>query len=135
MTDIADIETDAVPGRREERKAQNRAKLLAAARKVFAEKGVGAATARDIVRLLGLTADRIDVVPMGPGSGAPVRAVDDRLLRQRHGLGEGPVVLTVSAKWPHKNLSRLIEALAQRPTEQLLVVHDQYGGFRHGALL
>jgi AcrR family transcriptional regulator len=37
-------------GRREERKAQNRAKLLAAARKVFAEKGLGAATARDIVR-------------------------------------------------------------------------------------
>ena len=37
-------------GRREERKAQNRAKLLAAARKVFAEKGFGAATARDIVR-------------------------------------------------------------------------------------
>jgi len=38
------------PGRREELKAQNRAKLLAAGRKVFAEKGVGAATARDIVR-------------------------------------------------------------------------------------
>ena len=37
-------------GRREELKAQNRAKLLAAARKVFAEKGLGAATARDIVR-------------------------------------------------------------------------------------
>lgn len=37
-------------GRREERKAANRAKLLAAARKVFAEKGLGAATARDIVR-------------------------------------------------------------------------------------
>jgi AcrR family transcriptional regulator len=37
-------------GRREERKAQNRAKLLAAARKVFAEKGYGEATARDIVR-------------------------------------------------------------------------------------
>ncbi|HEX8856733.1 MAG TPA: TetR/AcrR family transcriptional regulator [Thermoleophilaceae bacterium] len=37
-------------GRREERKAENREKLLAAARKVFAEKGVGAATARDIVR-------------------------------------------------------------------------------------
>ncbi|MDQ3935382.1 MAG: TetR/AcrR family transcriptional regulator [Actinomycetota bacterium] len=41
---------DAGQGRREERKAQNRAKLLAAARKVFAEKGVGEATARDIVR-------------------------------------------------------------------------------------
>jgi AcrR family transcriptional regulator len=37
-------------GRREERKAQNRAKLLDAARKVFAEKGLGAATVRDIVR-------------------------------------------------------------------------------------
>src|SRR5437870_4321018 len=37
-------------GRREERKAENRAKLLAAARTVFAEKGLGAATARDIVR-------------------------------------------------------------------------------------
>jgi AcrR family transcriptional regulator len=40
----------ATSGRREELKAQNRAKLLAAARKVFAEKGLGAATARDIVR-------------------------------------------------------------------------------------
>jgi AcrR family transcriptional regulator len=37
-------------GRREERKAQNREKLLVAARKVFAEKGFGEATARDIVR-------------------------------------------------------------------------------------
>jgi AcrR family transcriptional regulator len=37
-------------GRREELKAQNRAKLLAAGRKVFAAKGLGAATARDIVR-------------------------------------------------------------------------------------
>src|SRR3954447_26868959 len=36
--------------RREARKAQNRAKLLEAARKVFAEKGLGEATARDIVR-------------------------------------------------------------------------------------
>jgi len=37
-------------GRRQELKAQNREKLLAAARKVFAEKGLGEATARDIVR-------------------------------------------------------------------------------------
>ena len=36
--------------RRIEQKRENRAKLLAAARKVFAEKGLGAATARDIVR-------------------------------------------------------------------------------------
>src|SRR5919107_2496327 len=37
-------------GRREERKAQNRQKLLEAARRVFAKKGLGEATARDIVR-------------------------------------------------------------------------------------
>lgn len=37
-------------GRREERKARNRTKLLEAARKVFTEKGLGEATARDIVR-------------------------------------------------------------------------------------
>src|SRR3954465_8991974 len=37
-------------GRRGERKAQNRPKLLEAARKIFAEKGLGEATARDIVR-------------------------------------------------------------------------------------
>jgi AcrR family transcriptional regulator len=41
---------EAAVGRREERKAQNRAKLLEAARQVFAEKGFGEATARDIVR-------------------------------------------------------------------------------------
>jgi AcrR family transcriptional regulator len=36
--------------RRADLKAENRAKLVAAARKVFAEKGLAAATARDIVR-------------------------------------------------------------------------------------
>src|SRR3954464_897963 len=46
----ARVATSEGNGRREELKAQNRAKLLAAARKVFAEKGLGAATARDIVR-------------------------------------------------------------------------------------
>jgi AcrR family transcriptional regulator len=40
----------ALTGRREERKAHNREKLLAAARRVFAAKGLGEATARDIVR-------------------------------------------------------------------------------------
>src|SRR3989442_8580106 len=43
-------DSSVLTGRREERKAHNRAKLLAGARKVFAEKGLGEATARDIVR-------------------------------------------------------------------------------------
>jgi AcrR family transcriptional regulator len=45
-----------VAGRREERKAHNRAKLMLAARKVFADKGLGAATAREIVRETDLAA-------------------------------------------------------------------------------
>src|SRR5918998_6702775 len=48
--DMGDASTQRGTGRREERKAQNRTKLLEAARKVFAEKGLGEATARDIVR-------------------------------------------------------------------------------------
>ena len=43
-------DSHALTGRREERKAQNREKLLAGARRVFATKGLGEATARDIVR-------------------------------------------------------------------------------------
>jgi len=43
-------DSSVLTGRREERKAHNRAKLLAAARRVFSEKGLGEATARDIVR-------------------------------------------------------------------------------------
>src|SRR3954454_20117722 len=48
MTTRAPGEADG--GRRAERKAQNRAKLLEAARKVFAENSYAEATARDIVR-------------------------------------------------------------------------------------
>jgi AcrR family transcriptional regulator len=43
-------DSPALIGRREERKAHNRAKLLGAARRIFAKKGFGEATARDIVR-------------------------------------------------------------------------------------
>jgi AcrR family transcriptional regulator len=43
-------DADVLSGRREERKAHNREKLLLAARRVFAAKGLGEATARDIVR-------------------------------------------------------------------------------------
>src|SRR3954468_22780300 len=47
---MAGTTEEAGDGRREQRKAENRQKLLVAAQKVFAEKGYGAATARDIVR-------------------------------------------------------------------------------------
>lgn len=51
-SDALDAEDRPAPRtrRREEKKASNRAELLAAARTVFAEMGVGAASVRDIIR-------------------------------------------------------------------------------------
>lgn len=72
-------------------------------------------TRRDLVERLGAPEERIDVVPLGvapvrPGEGQPEGEV-----RDRHGLGDRRVVLSVSAKRPHKNLARLLEALALIP--------------------
>jgi glycosyltransferase involved in cell wall biosynthesis len=77
-----------------------------------------ASTKDDLVADLRVPADRIDVVPLGvsppppPADGAVARA------RARFGLGERPLVLSVSAKRPHKNLERLVRALAAIPEER-----------------
>jgi glycosyltransferase involved in cell wall biosynthesis len=44
--------------------------------------------------------------------------VSEEDLRRRYGLGERPFVLTIAAKRPHKNLVRLLEALALIPCER-----------------
>jgi len=69
------------------------------------------ATRDDLVELLDLPPDRIDVVPLGLGA-KPGPATDEAALRARLGLGDRPVLLSVSAKRPHKNLLRLLEAHA-----------------------
>jgi glycosyltransferase involved in cell wall biosynthesis len=66
----------------------------------------------DIARYLHVEPDRIDVTPLGPGLSDDVSPVDEAELRRRHELGDAPIVLTVSAKRPHKNLERLLEAIA-----------------------
>jgi len=68
------------------------------------------ATRRDLVERLGADPAAIDVVPEGVGR-APQR--DAALGGELHGrLAGRPYVLSVSAKRPHKNLRRLISALA-----------------------
>ena len=67
------------------------------------------ATKRDIVELLHLDPGRIDVAYAGPGM-REVEPVPERDLRERFDLGNAPIVLTVSAKRPHKNLERLFKA-------------------------
>jgi glycosyltransferase involved in cell wall biosynthesis len=72
---------------------------------------ISRAGARDIERYLRVSPERIDVVPLGPGVDARVLGTPEPVLRERLGLGDGRVVLAVSAKRVHKNLPRLVEAM------------------------
>jgi glycosyltransferase involved in cell wall biosynthesis len=76
------------------------------------------ATRDDVVRHLRVPADRVDVVPEAVGHpvGDPRRTREE--VRTDLGAGERPLVLTVSAKRPHKNLMRLLGALARLPAER-----------------
>jgi glycosyltransferase involved in cell wall biosynthesis len=81
------------------------------------------ATAADVRRHLRIPAERIDVVPLGLGA-ARVAPLAEAELRTRLDAGARPILLSVSAKLAHKNLSRLIDALArvQAPSRPLLVL-------------
>lgn len=76
-----------------------------------------AATADDLRRRVGIPQEKIDVVPLGFGSPQLVAPVPGDELRRQLGAGDRPIVLSVSAKQPHKNLLRLIGALATIPPE------------------
>lgn len=69
--------------------------------------------AEQVAEHLRVPRERIDVVPHGAGVSARVAATPETELRSRLGLGEGPIVLTVSAKKVHKNLVRLLEAMPE----------------------
>jgi glycosyltransferase involved in cell wall biosynthesis len=56
---------------------------------------------------------RIDVVPHGPGAETREEPTPERELRMRLGLGDGPIVLAVSALLAHKNVGALVEALTE----------------------
>jgi glycosyltransferase involved in cell wall biosynthesis len=92
------------------------------------------ATKRDIVELLHIDPGRIDVSYAGPGM-REAEPIPERALRERFDLGSAPIVLTVSAKRPHKNLERLFEAFAgvRLETPPVLVVPG-YGTSFEGEL-
>lgn len=75
-------------------------------------------TQRDLVELLGTDAARIDVVPLGIGTTQRCEPMSERELRDRLELGDRRVVLSLSAKRPHKNLLALIGALARIAAER-----------------
>jgi glycosyltransferase involved in cell wall biosynthesis len=79
-------------------------------------------TKRDLVELLGARPGRIDVIPLGLGTPRRVQPLSEAELRARFELGERPVLLSLSAKRPHKNLAALLEALALLERRPILVL-------------
>ena len=74
-------------------------------------------TQHDLVELLGAAPERIDVVPLGVGTVRRSEPMAEPSLRERLDLGGRRIVLSLSAKRPHKNLAALIGALARIPAE------------------
>ncbi|MHB1833701.1 MAG: glycosyltransferase family 4 protein, partial [Solirubrobacteraceae bacterium] len=72
-------------------------------------------TRDDLARLTATPPEKIDVVPLGLGAVARVAPLPEAELRNRLDAGDRQIVLSVSAKLPHKNLIRLIGALASIP--------------------
>ena len=75
-------------------------------------------TKDDLHRLLRVPAEKVDVVPLGLGTSPDVQPLPEPELRQRLAAGDRAIVLSVSAKRPHKNLTRLIGALSRIPSER-----------------
>ena len=85
-----------------------------------------AASRDDLVRLLGTPRGKIDVVHSAGASIPDTEPTSEEELRARFDLRSRQVLLTVSAKRPHKNLIRLIEALASLPAPRPVLVLPGY---------
>jgi glycosyltransferase involved in cell wall biosynthesis len=92
------------------------------------------ASKRDIVALLGVAAELVDVTYLGPGLNTEVTPRPEAEVRRRLELESAPIVLTVSAKRPHKNLERLIDAIGrtERDPAPVLVVPGYPTSFEQG---
>jgi len=90
-------------------------------------------TRNDLVRLLGVPQAKIDVAPLGIGA-REAEAADEADLRERLRLGARPVALSASAKRPHKNLLRLLDAWALLPVERPVLVLPGYPTPHEGQL-
>jgi glycosyltransferase involved in cell wall biosynthesis len=77
-----------------------------------------ASTRDDLVARLAVPAAKIDVVPLGLGAPATAVPTPAQALRDRLGLGARPVLLSLSAKRPHKNLRGLLDAVARLPPDR-----------------
>ena len=74
-------------------------------------------TQNDLLDVAEVNPEHIDVVPLGLGTVRREAPLAERDVRARFELGERRVLLSLSAKRPHKNLLALIGALARIPPE------------------
>lgn len=74
---------------------------------------ISAAVGDDVAERLRVPRERIVPVLLGHGMKAPDTITPDAEVRERFGLGDGRLVLCVSAALVHKNLARLLEAFAR----------------------
>ena len=73
------------------------------------------ATRDDLHNRVGVANTKIDIVPLGIGSPQRVAPLTELEVRRWLQAGDRPIVLSASAKQPHKNLPRLLGALAAIP--------------------
>ena len=98
-----------------------RALVPLAARASHAVITVSHASRAEIVRLLGTPPGKVAVVHNGLGRRAAA-ATPEAALRRLHWLEDRPVLLAMSAKRPHKNLARLLDAHALLDERPVLVL-------------
>jgi glycosyltransferase involved in cell wall biosynthesis len=72
---------------------------------------ISEASARDIEHHLRVPPERIDVIPLGYGSPRRVDPTPESTLRERLGLGGGPLLLNIGAKKVHKNQISAVRSL------------------------
>ena len=118
VTTIHDLNYKLVPGTHFGLRGLGMRVLVpAAARRSRRVIAISASTRDDLVEHLRLDTRRIDVVPQGVAAPAGT-PTPEAALRARLGLGERRVLLSASAKRPHKNVARLLDALAGIPAER-----------------
>ncbi|HEX5309216.1 MAG TPA: glycosyltransferase family 1 protein [Solirubrobacteraceae bacterium] len=83
-----------------------------AARRSHRVIAISQSTRSDLIELLGVPTEKIDVVPQGLGAIPHVNGLSEAETRAHAQLGRRRVLLSLSAKRPHKNLAALIDALA-----------------------
>lgn len=84
----------------------------AAARRSTRVIAISEATKRDLIETYSIDAGKIDVVHLGAGFREPAHPTPADELRERFELSQRPIVLTIAAALVHKNIDRVLEAVA-----------------------